>query len=125
VPGGIVTFCLFSPFGPVAGGAFPDPTSDEVFFAVEDSAGEVIFDQNTNTDDNSIIAPPALNITLDTSGVVVSWPSSPTNYVLQSALSLDSSWADLNQTPADDGTNKSLTISPLLDSTFFRLRQKN
>jgi hypothetical protein len=56
--------------------------------------------------------------------VVVSWRSPSTGFVLQQNPNVNSTnWANVSQTPADNGTNKSILISPPRGNLFFRLKQ--
>lgn len=49
-PGNSIVFDLFSPFGPVPAGAFPDPSgADESFGSVDDSAGDFTSVEDSDT----------------------------------------------------------------------------
>ncbi len=66
---------------------------------------------------------PILTITfVGPDSVVVSWPSSATNYVLQQNSDLTTTnWSDFGGTVSDDGTNKSVTLTLPTGYLFFRL----
>ena len=69
---------------------------------------------------------PALTITfVEPNSVVVSWPSAATDYVLQQNSDLTTtSWSGfVGGTGNDDGTIKSVTISPPVGYLFFRLNR--
>jgi len=56
--------------------------------------------------------------------VVVSWPSPSTGFVLQQNPNVNSTnWVNVSLTPVDNGTNKSVLISPPKGNLFFRLKQ--
>ena len=89
----------------------------------------------------AIIQPPLLNIQLtDTNSVIVSWPADYTGWQLQQTASFDNvNWTDVNNPVVLAWTNTivigtngivtelrqeyQVTISPLTDHQFFRLRQ--
>jgi len=56
--------------------------------------------------------------------ITVSWPSPSTGFVLQTNGSVRNAggWADCGYSIRDDGTNKTVSVSPLTGSLFFRLR---
>ncbi len=65
---------------------------------------------------------PALTATHSGGSVIVSWPSSSTGFVLQQNSNLaTANWAPSGYAVSDDGTNKSITISPPAGNLFFRL----
>lgn len=54
--------------------------------------------------------------------IVISWPSLFGGWALQQNSGLNPiDWTDVLTTPAEDGTIKSVTVSPLLDRRFYRL----
>jgi uncharacterized repeat protein (TIGR03803 family) len=56
--------------------------------------------------------------------VVISWPSPSTGFVLQQNTNVEATnWTTSGFTISDDGTNKSITISPAAGYLFFRLKQ--
>lgn len=67
--------------------------------------------------------PPRLNILRSGNSVVLSWPSPSTGWVLQqNSIGLGTPvWSTLTSGTQDDGTNKTLTISPPTGTRFFRL----
>ena len=67
---------------------------------------------------------PLLTITLTTTNTVaVSWPSASTGFSLQQNTDSISSanWSNVNAGLQDDGTNKTLIVSPPSGNRFFRL----
>ncbi len=57
-----------------------------------------------------------------TNSVIVSWPSPSTGWRLQQNTNVNTTnWTDVAQTPGDDGTTKSKTVSPPLGNRFYRL----
>ena len=71
------------------------------------------------------LPPPTLIArTMAPNTVQLSWPSPSGGFTLQTNNDLGAAnWGDLPVTPADDGTNKSVTISPVTGKMFFRLKQ--
>ena len=73
----------------------------------------------------STVPEPALssmNITWSGDHVVLSWPSSATNLVLQQNSDLTTTnWLTTNLAFSDDGTNKTISLIPTNGSLFFRL----
>ena len=58
-----------------------------------------------------------------TNTVVVSWPSPSTGFILQQNSNLNTTnWVTAPQTPADDGTTRSIIVNPPIGSLFFRLK---
>ena len=56
--------------------------------------------------------------------VKVSWPSPSTGFVLQQNNDLKTAnWINYSDTANDDGTTKSVTISPPAGNVFFRLKK--
>jgi hypothetical protein len=56
--------------------------------------------------------------------VKVSWPSPSTDFVLQQNNDLKTAnWINYSDTANDDGTTKSVTISPPAGNVFFRLKK--
>ena len=54
----------------------------------------------------------------------ISWPSPATGFVLQQNLNLSTTnWSNFSGTTNDDGTNKSVTITPPTGTLYFRLKQ--
>jgi hypothetical protein len=66
---------------------------------------------------------PTLTVTHSGNGIIVSWPSASTGFVLQQNGNLATgSWTPANGfTVSDDGTNKSITITSPTGNLFFRL----
>jgi hypothetical protein len=68
---------------------------------------------------------PLLAIARLGTGVVISWPSSATNYTLQQSLTLTnaSSWVGYSGAVSNNGTVKSTTIAAPSGLLYFRLMQ--
>jgi uncharacterized repeat protein (TIGR03803 family) len=67
-------------------------------------------------------APPWLDIQHSGNALVISWLSSATRFTLQKNSDLETAnWTTNGLTVFDDGTNKSITISPPAGNLFFRL----
>ncbi len=68
---------------------------------------------------------PLLTITRTaTNTVVVAWPSPSSGFVLQQNPAVGTTnWANVAQTPDDNGTLKSIVINPPTGNLFFRLKQ--
>lgn len=67
---------------------------------------------------------PLLTITKSGSSVIVSWPSPSTGFVLQENTSLgNTNWTNVAESPADNGTTKSLIISPPIGNKFYQLKK--
>jgi hypothetical protein len=68
---------------------------------------------------------PLLTITRTGANVTVSWPSSSTDFVLQQNGNLANSngWSDFGGTVNDNGTTKSVTVTPPTGNWFFRLKK--
>ena len=59
-----------------------------------------------------------------TNTVAVSWPSPSLGYVLQQNPDVaTTNWVGVAQPPADDGTNKTVIVSPPVGKMFYRLRK--
>lgn len=69
---------------------------------------------------------PVLSVSRNINGhVVVFWPASETGWNLQQCSNLSAGiWNEWNDAIADDGTNKSITISSPTENQFFRLRSQ-
>ncbi len=68
---------------------------------------------------------PLLTVTRTlTNTVVVSWPSPSTGFILQQNFDLNTTnWVGVGQSPADNGTVKSILVNPPLGNLFFRLKK--
>jgi hypothetical protein len=68
---------------------------------------------------------PVMSIRNSAMGVIVSWPATLAGFVLQQNSDLGNApgWSTANYSISDDGTNKSITISPPTGNLFFRLQQ--
>jgi hypothetical protein len=57
-----------------------------------------------------------------TNSVIIAWPSFSVAGTLQQNTSLNTTnWTDVGQTPSDDGTTKSVIVSPPTGKMFYRL----
>jgi hypothetical protein len=62
-------------------------------------------------------------INTGTNAVAVVWPSTPTTFTLQQNTDLNTTnWVSVGVVPNDDGTNRSVIISPTAGNRFFRLQ---
>jgi hypothetical protein len=62
-------------------------------------------------------------INTGTNAVAVVWPSTPTSFVLQQNTDLSTTnWVSVGAVPSDDGTSKSVIVSPAVGSRYFRLK---
>jgi uncharacterized repeat protein (TIGR03803 family) len=69
-----------------------------------------------------VAAPPALNVQCSGNAVVISWPSAATQFVLQQNSDLGTAdWATTGFSLSDDGTTRSVTLTPPSGHLFFRL----
>ena len=68
---------------------------------------------------------PALTLMLSqTNTILVCWPSSSTNFVLQQNANLTgTNWVNVASTPADNGLLKCIAINPSPGALFFRLKK--
>jgi hypothetical protein len=68
---------------------------------------------------------PALTFTLSsTNSILVCWPSSSTNFVLQQNADLGkTNWVNVAAAAADNGSVKCVAINPSRGALFFRLKQ--
>jgi hypothetical protein len=89
-----------------------------------------LFDNTLSVLTNGMIFPapvstPAVSIKSSGSGLLVSWPTASAGWSLQQTPNLtNKNWLPSGYSGygiADDGTNKSLTITPPLGNSFFRL----
>jgi hypothetical protein len=68
---------------------------------------------------------PLLGIMRSNSYAILSWPSPSTGYGLELTSSLSGpSWNSVTNTPADNGTIKSVTLPVQPGNKFFRLKQQ-
>ncbi|MFZ1072101.1 MAG: choice-of-anchor tandem repeat GloVer-containing protein [Verrucomicrobiia bacterium] len=83
--------------------------------------GGIGFSTNGNGTIFALTFPVSLNLAPSAGNLTVSWPSPSTSFTLQTNGNLASgNWANYG-TPTDDGTNKSVIISPQAGNLFFRL----
>jgi hypothetical protein len=67
---------------------------------------------------------PMLRIVSLAGGVRVSWPSPSSGFVLQQSSDINSgNWMSVPALPADDGSNKSVFITPAIGNLFLRLKK--
>jgi uncharacterized delta-60 repeat protein len=65
---------------------------------------------------------PSLNIARSNAFVIVSWPSPSTGFELQQNTNLNPvNWTTPSETVTDNGTTRSITVSPALGNRFYRL----
>ena len=70
------------------------------------------------------VGAPLLTIRGAGNSVVISWPSASTGFQLQASGNVASPvWLNFPAPTNDDGTNKSVTITPPVGNEFFRLKQ--
>ena len=69
------------------------------------------------------ISVPVLAIQRSATDVIVSWPSAFSDFALQECTDLiATNWSGVGQTPADDGTNRSVTVPAfMMGDRFYRL----
>ena len=87
-------------------------------FAVTGSPWKVVVLQSTGG--------PILRLTVDNGNARISWPTSATGFVLQETSELRSppaitDWQKVSITPADNGTEKSVTVSNDRGMKYYRL----
>jgi hypothetical protein len=59
-----------------------------------------------------------------TNTVLVAWPSPSTGFILQqSADSMGTNWVNVTKSPMDNGTTRSVLVSPPTANLFFRLKK--
>jgi hypothetical protein len=93
--------------------------------------GTVLFDRDLSpagvpSFTGTNIPPVTYALSIDRSGsdVRISWPSSSTGFVLEeNAVLGTSNWTAISPMPADDGTNKSITVRSPTGKNFYRLRK--
>jgi hypothetical protein len=67
---------------------------------------------------------PLLTITRSGGSVIISWPSPSTGFQLQENMALGSTnWTNVATLPSDNGTNKTVTVSPPIGNKFYRLKK--
>ena len=68
---------------------------------------------------------PLLTLTHSGNSVIISWPSTPTGFTLQqnSNVANANGWSDFGGTVNDDGTTRSVAITPPTGNWYFRLKQ--
>jgi hypothetical protein len=67
---------------------------------------------------------PLLTIIKGAGSVIISWPSPSTGFVLQENMALgNTNWMNVATLPSDNGTNKSITVSPPIGNKFYRLKK--
>lgn len=65
---------------------------------------------------------PVLSLAPCEGGLVLSWPSSDTTWILEQSENFGS-WSAVSEFPTDDGTNNTVFVSPDSKNTLFRLRR--
>jgi len=119
--GGTSTGGVYSVSGtigqPDAGGAMSGPMIGTNNYSVTGGFWSLISVVQT-------LGAPALTVTHSGNNVIVSWPSPSTGFQLQqnSNLAAANGWSTSGFSIADNGTNKSITISSPTGNLFFRLK---
>jgi hypothetical protein len=73
---------------------------------------------------NQAAGAPTLTAWRSNSAVKISWPSSFTGFVLQeSANMVINTWSNVSQSPVDDGSNETVTITSPSGRKFYRLKK--
>jgi hypothetical protein len=58
-------------------------------------------------------------------GFIISWPSPSSGWALWQNTDLNTAnWSEVLATPADDGTTKSVTVTPAQGNRFYRLKKQ-
>jgi len=70
----------------------------------------------------NLIEASRLQVRFASNTVVVSWSSAASNFALEQTSDFRT-WTQVEQTPEDSSTNKTITISPPSGSLFFRLKR--
>jgi hypothetical protein len=67
-------------------------------------------------------ASPQLSVSVSGKNITISWPSSATGFTLQQNTSLNSAtWQTAQQTPSDNGTIRSISLTAPAGNMFYRL----
>ena len=86
-------------------------------------AALVYYDDLTYSHYPDTTIPSLTIINTSTNAVVVTWPSPSTGFVLEDNTDLTTTnWMNVGLTPGDDGTNKSVTITPATGNRYYRLK---
>ncbi len=73
---------------------------------------------------NQAAGPPMLTATRSNTAVRISWPSSFTGFVLQESTNIViNTWSNVSQSPVDDGSNETVTITSPTLRKFYRLKK--
>jgi hypothetical protein len=74
---------------------------------------------------NALVSPPVLGLTSVSNAIVLTWPSPPGGYVLESTTSLAPpvAWSPVTNVLRTNGAQLSVVISPALRQQYFRLHQ--
>lgn len=106
------------------------PSSAGVFtnlMAVIGNESDLVPANNTITVVTTVLIAggPELQVVLSGPNIIISWPSTAVDFVLESTSSLAPpiSWNPVTSTPADDGTQKTVTINAGSGEEFYRLRK--
>jgi hypothetical protein len=71
-------------------------------------------------------APPMLTASAASNGIAISWPGSPSNYVLEAATNLlpPITWSPVANTPQTAGDQQRVIVAPASNQQFFRLHRQ-
>ena len=67
---------------------------------------------------------PMLSLSSTGSQITLSWPSSATNFVVQTTTNFSSAWAAAGGSPVSNGSTISLTLPAPANTAFYRLSQE-
>ena len=88
------------------------------------ASGGLAVSASTFTVTTPVVTQPTLNIALVKTDIVLSWPSTATNFTLQQNPDLNpTNWTTYTGNITTDGTNRIATVSNPLGNHFFRLIQ--
>ena len=107
----------------VAVKASAHPTNCSGTITIQGGA-DIFSTNNLATQTFQITIPPAtVNITLSGNGLVISWPSPPTGFILQQIYGLDTTnWATTTNTPVFTNGQNQVILSPSTNLQFYRLK---
>ncbi len=89
------------------------------------AAGGLAVSAGTFTVTTPVVTQPTLNIALVKTDIVLSWPSTATNFTLQQNPDLNpTNWNTFDGTITADGSNQTATLATPAGNLFFRLRSQ-
>jgi hypothetical protein len=93
-----------------------------------DAAGNIYITDFSNQTIRKGVPPwgatPRLQIQIAANSVIVSWPSSATNFLLETSSAVSSPWATLTNGIVSDGESSILTNQPNAVAAYYRLRRR-